>query len=152
MNKLKLLTLLIGATFIAPSVIVLAEWSRTVLGFFNLAPSVAYMPNGFENFYLFIVITTLIIGVPISSRLLSRGELRLTKHVQIILAILIFWKVIDVTLMSQSPAVINGTAASLVMSLGTFGYGIIAGTVFWFIGVRPHTSRDQTKIVGASDQ
>lgn len=152
MNKFTSNALLIAAAFIAPAMIVLVEWFRTVLGFFNLAPGVPYMPNGFENFYLFVAATMLIVGFPMSRRLIARGELRLAKHIRTVLAILIFWKVIDVTLISESPAALDGTAASLVLSLGTFAYGIFAGTIFWYIAVRPHIGRAQTELPGTNSQ
>lgn len=132
------LFLLIVAALAAPAIIVALEWARTVMGFFNLSPGVLYMPNGFLQFYLIVAGATLVIAVPSSRGLLKMGELRPARYIRNALMILIFWKIIDVTMLSGGVPDLDDMASTLVLSLGTFFYGVIAGLVFWRIAIRPH--------------
>jgi hypothetical protein len=52
--------------------------------------------------------------------------------------VLIFWKIIDVTMLSGGVPDLDNMASTLVLSLGTFAYGVIAGLVFWRIAIKPH--------------
>ncbi len=136
MTRTLALFLLILAALVAPGVVVALEWARTVMGLFQLSPGVPYMPNGFLQFYLIVAGAMLVIGVPASRGLIRLGELRPARYIRNALMIVIFWKIIDVTMLSGGT--LEGTESTLVLSIGTFGYGVIAGFVFWRIGVRPH--------------
>ena len=138
MSRALTLFLLVVAAAAAPAVLVAAEWLRTVPGYFNLAPGVSYMPNGFFQFYLIVTAAMLVVAVPMSLGLIRLGELRPARYVRNALMVLIFWKIIDVTMLSGGAHGLDDTASTLVLSLGTFAYGVIAGFVFWRIGVRPH--------------
>lgn len=138
MSRALTLFLLAAAALIAPGIVVVLEWARTVLGIFSLAPGVPYMPNGFLEFYLIVTGAMFVIAVPMSLGLLKLGELRPARYVRNALMVLIFWKIIDVTMLSGGDHGLDDRAATLVLSLGTFFYGVVAGLVFWRIGVRPH--------------
>ncbi|MEP4380698.1 MAG: hypothetical protein ABJ215_10155 [Alphaproteobacteria bacterium] len=152
MSKTLTLVLLIVAAFAAPAVVVAVEWARTVMGFFNLAPGTLYMPNGFLQFYLIVAGTMLLIAVPSSLSLLKLGELRAARYIRNALMILIFWKIIDVTMLSGGVPDLDDLASTLVLSLGTFLYGVIAGLVFWRIAIRPHRGFTAITMDGVSDQ
>jgi len=130
--------LLIVAALAAPAVVVAVEWARTVLGFFNLSPGTLYMPNGFLSFYLITAAAMLIVAVPMSRSPLRIGELRRARYIRNALMVLIFWKIIDVTMLSGGVPDLDNMASTLVLSLGTFAYGVIAGLVFWRIAIKPH--------------
>lgn len=141
MSHLVALILLLVAALAAPAAIVLAEWARTVLGFFDLAPGIPFIPNGFENFYIIIAAVSVIVGIPVAWRRITRAEFGYTRYLGPWLLILICWKVIDITLWTDGAGERisgGGMAANLVLSLGTFGYAALAALVFWLIGVRPH--------------
>lgn len=140
MSHLVALILLLVGALAAPAAIVLAEWARTVLGFFNLAPGIPFIPNGFENFYIIIAAVSVIVGIPVAWRRITRAEFGYTRYLGPWLLILICWKVIDITLWSDGAAEGpgDGMTANLVLSVGTFGYAALATLVFWLIGVRPH--------------
>jgi len=137
-SKLTTMILLVVAALAAPAVLVGIEWARTVLGIFGLAPGTPYMPNGFLQFYLIVAGAMLVIAVPSSRSLLKIGELRAARYIRNALMILIFWKIIDVTMLSGGVPDLNDMGSTLVLSLGTFVYGVIAGFVFWRIAIRPH--------------
>jgi hypothetical protein len=138
MSKRLTLVMLIIAALAAPAVLVGIEWLRTVPGYFSLAPGIPYMPNGFLQFYLIVAGAMLVIAVPSSRGLLNMGELRPARYIRNALMILIFWKIIDVTMLSGGVPDLNDMASTLVLSLGTFIYGVIAGLVFWRMAIRPH--------------
>ncbi len=138
MSKTLSLVLLIIAALVAPAVLVGIEWLRTVPGYFNLAPGVPYMPNGFLQFYLIVTGAMLVIAVPSSRGLLKLGELRPARYIRNALMILIFWKIIDVTMLSGGVPDLDDMSSTLVLSLGTFIYGAVAGLVFWRMAIRPH--------------
>ena len=138
MNRALTLFLLVLATIAAPAVVVALEWLRTVSGYFGLAPGIPYIPNGFVQFYLIVTAAMFAIALPMALGLIRIGDLRAARYVRNALMVLIFWKIIDVTMLSDGVHDLNDTAGTLVLSLGTFAYGIIAGFVFWRIGVRPH--------------
>ena len=138
MSRALALFLLVVAAVAAPAVVVAAEWLRTVPGYFSLAPGIPYMPNGFLQFYLIVTASMFVIAVPMSLGLIRLGDLRPARYVRNALMVLIFWKIIDVTLLSGGEHNLDDTASTLVLSIGTFGYSVIAGFVFWRIGVRPH--------------
>ena len=138
MSRAVTLLLLVVAAVAAPAVAVALEWLRTIPGYINLAPGISYMPNGFIQFYLIVMTAMFIIALPISLGLIQLGDLRPARYVRNTLMVLIFWKIIDVTMLSDGAHGLDNTASTLVLSLGTFGYGIIIGFVFWRIGVRPH--------------
>ena len=138
MSRALALLLLVVAVVAAPAAVVALEWLRTVPGYFNLAPHIPFMPNGFAQFYLIVTAAMLAIAVPMSLGLIRLGDLRPARYVRNALMVLIFWKIIDVTMLSGGTGNLEDTAATLVLSLGTFGYGVVAGFVFWRIGVRPH--------------
>jgi len=138
MSKTLTLVMLIIAALAAPAVLVAIEWARTVLGLFGLAPGIPYMPNGFLQFYLIVAGAMLVIAVPSSRGLLNMGELRPARYIRNALMILIFWKIIDVTMLSGGVHNLDDTASTLVLSFGTFFYGVIAGLIFWRMAIRPH--------------
>ncbi len=138
MSKTLTLVMLIIAALVVPAVLVGIEWARTVMGLFGLAPGIPYMPNGFLQFYLIVAGAMLVIAVPSSRGLLNMGELRPARYIRNALMILIFWKIIDVTMLSGGVPDLNDMAATLVLSLGTFIYGVIAGLIFWRMAIRPH--------------
>lgn len=146
MSKHLTIILLIVAALAAPAVVVAVEWARTVLGFFNLIPGTLYMPNGFLSFYLITAAAMIIVAVPMSSSLLKVGELRRARYIRNALMILIFWKIIDVTMLSGGTPNLDNMAATLVLSLGTFAYGAIAGLVFWRIAIKPHRLGTQSEL------
>ncbi|MBT4907057.1 MAG: hypothetical protein HOK98_01090 [Rhodospirillaceae bacterium] len=152
MNKNLAMALLVVAALAAPAVLVGVEWARTVMGFFNLAPGTPYMPNGFLQFYLIVAGAMLVIAVPSSRSLLRLGELRPTRYIRNALMILIFWKIIDVTMLSGGVPDLNDMGSTLVLSMGTFIYGVIAGLVFWRIAIRPHRSFTAIKMAGDADE
>jgi len=136
-NKLTLF-LLVVAALAAPAVVVALEWLRTVAGFLNLSPGTLYMPNGFGSFYLITAGAMLLIAVPMSRSLLRIGELRRARYIRNALMVLIFWKIIDVTMLSGGVPDLDNKASTLVLSLGTFIYGVVAGLIFWRIAIKPH--------------
>ena len=136
MNKNLAIGILVLAALVSPGVVVALEWARTVMRLFQLSPGVPYMPNGFLQFYLIVAGAMLVIGVPASRGLIRLGELRPARYIRNALMIVIFWKIIDVTMLSGGT--LEGTESTLVLSIGTFGYGVIAGFVFWQIAIRPH--------------
>jgi hypothetical protein len=140
MSHLAALILLLVGALAAPAAIVLVEWARTVMGFFNLAPGIPFIPNGFENFYIIIAAVSVIVGIPLGLRRITRGEFGYTRYLGPFVLILICWKVIDISLWSDSAAELGsgGMAANLVLSVGTFVYAALATLVFWLIAVRPH--------------
>lgn len=141
MTTLAALILLVVAALAAPGAIVLAEWARTVLAFPNLAPGIPYITKGFQDFYVFVAVASVIVAVPVGWKRITRAEFRLSKWIGTFLLVLIVWKVLDVTLWSDLPPGETGefnTATNLVLGLGTFGYAVLAAAVFWFIAVRPH--------------
>lgn len=141
MSRLTALILLLVAALAAPAAIVLVEWARTVLGLFNLAPGIPYIPNGFENFYIIIGAVSVIVGIPVGWQRITRAEFGYARYLGPFLLILICWKVIDVTLWAdESAAGLGGgdMVSNLVLSLGTFGYAALATLVFWLIAIRPH--------------
>lgn len=141
MSNLAALILLLVAALAAPASIVLVEWARTVLGFFNLAPGIPFIPNGFENFYIINAAVSVFVGIPLARARIARAEFGYSRYLGPFLLILICWKVIDITLWTDgSGAGISdgGMAANLVLSVGTFGYAALATLIFWMIGVRPH--------------
>lgn len=141
MSNLAALILLLVAALAAPASIVLVEWARTVLGFFNLAPGIPFIPNGFENFYIINAAVSVVVGIPLARARIARAEFGYSRYLGPFLLILICWKVIDITLWTDgSGAGIagGGMAANLVLSVGTFGYAALATLIFWMIGVRPH--------------
>lgn len=141
MSHLAALILLLVAALAAPAAIVLVEWVRTVLGFFDLAPGIPYIPNGFENFYIIIAAVSVIVGIPLAWRRITRAEFGYSRYLGPWLLILICWKVIDVTLWSDNAGEEfggGGMATNLVLSVGTFVYAALATLVFWLIAVRPH--------------
>jgi hypothetical protein len=151
MSKLGTLILLIIAALSAPAVLVAVEWARTVLGLFNLSPGTPYMPNGFLQFYLIIAGAMLLVAVPASRGLLKFGELRPARYIRNALMILIFWKIIDITMLSSGAPDLSNMASTLLLSLGTFAYGVIAGLIFWRIAIRPHRAFAQTGLSGTPD-
>lgn len=144
--------LLLVAALAAPATVVVAEWLRTVPGYLNLAPGIPYMPNGFLQFYLIVTGALLVIAVPMSLGLLRLGELRASRYIRNALMVLIFWKIIDVTMLSGGAHGLDDTASTLVLSLGTFGYGLLIGLVFWRIAIRPHRLIAQSAPAGAKSQ
>jgi len=138
MSKKLTLSLLIVAALAGPAVVVALEWLRTVAGFLNLSPGTLYMPNGFANFYLITAGAMLLVAVPMSRGLLKLGELRPARYIRNALMVLIFWKIIDVTMLSGGVPDLDNKASTLVLSFGTFIYGVVAGLVFWRIAIRPH--------------
>ena len=148
MTRTLALFLLILAALVAPGFVIALEWARTVMGLFQLSPGVPYMPNGFLQFYLIVAGAMLVIGVPASRGLIRLGELRPARYIRNALMIVIFWKIIDVTMLSGGA--LDDTASTLVLSIGTFGYGVIAGFVFWRIGVRPHRFTTTANSAGES--
>lgn len=143
MTTLAALVLLVIAALAAPGAIVLAEWARTVLALPALAPGIPYITRGFQDFYVFVAVASVIVAVPLGWMRITRAEFRLSKWIGTFLLILIVWKVLDVTLWSDLPPGETGefdTASNLVMTLGTFGYAVLAAVVFWYIAVRPHRS------------
>ncbi len=138
MSKSVTLILLVVAALAAPAVVVAAEWLRTVAGFLGLGPGTLYMPNGFASFYLINAGAMLVIAVPMSRGLLRLGELRPARYIRNALMVLIFWKIIDVTMLSGGVPDLDNKASTLVLSAGTFIYGVVAGLVFWRIAIRPH--------------
>ena len=148
MTRLAALILLFMAALAAPGIVVLVEWLRTILGFLNLAPDIAYIPNGFQNFYIIIVATTVLVGLPVAWHRITQAEFRLSKYVGTYLTILIFWKVIDVTIFSETSAGGiggSGISSNLVLSVGTFGYAVLAALTFWIIAIRPHQRLAQSQ-------
>lgn len=135
MKKNLAIGILVLAALVSPGVVVALEWARTVMRLFQLSPGVPYMPNGFLQFYLIVAGAMLVIGVPASRGLIRLGELRPARYIRNALMIVIFWKIIDATMLSGDT--LEGTESTLMLSIGTFGYGVIAGFVFWRIGVRP---------------
>lgn len=148
MSNLAALILLLVGALAAPAAIVLVEWARTVLGFFNLAPGIPFIPNGFENFYIIIAAVSVVVGIPLARARIARAEFGYSRYLGPFLLILICWKVIDITLWSDGSGEEfggGGMAANLVLSLGTFGYAALATLVFWLIGVRPHARIAQSQ-------
>ncbi|MEL0012787.1 MAG: hypothetical protein VW881_05110 [Alphaproteobacteria bacterium] len=134
------LALLGLGAFVAPGVIVLLEWARTVMGILSLAPGVVYIPNGLETFYLALTAGAIVCAVPVTRSRIARGDYRLSKCFGTFLAMLIVWKVIDVTLLSEAGIEAlesSGMTENIVLSIGTFGYAFVAALVFWSIAVRP---------------
>ena len=80
----------------------------------------------------------LLIAVPMSRGLLRLGELRPARYIRNALMVLIFWKIIDVTMLSGGAPDLDDKSSTLVLSFGTFVYGVVAGLVFWRIAIRPH--------------
>lgn len=152
MSRPLTLILLVIAALVAPAVVVLAEYARTVPGYLNLSPGIPYMPNGFLEFYLIVTGAMLVIVVPASLGLLRLGELRPARYIRNALMVLIFWKIIDVTMLSGGAHGLDDTASTLVLSLGTFGYGVLVGLVFWRIGIRPHRLAAPSEPAGAQGQ
>lgn len=151
MSKHLTMALLVVAALAAPAVLVGIEWARTVMGFFNLIPGTPYMPNGFLQFYLIVAGAMLLIAVPASRGLLKLGELRPARYIRNALMILIFWKIIDITMLSGGAPDLSNMASTLLLSLGTFVYGVVAGLIFWRIAIRPHRAFAQTGLSGTPD-
>ena len=134
------LALLGLGSFVAPGVIALLEWARTVMGLSNLASGVVYIPNGFETFYLALTAGAIVYAVPVTRNRIAREDYRLSKCFGTFLAMLIVWKVIDVTLLSDDGIEAlesSGMTENIVLSIGTFGYAFVGALVFWTIAVRP---------------
>ena len=137
----------------APGAVVLVEWLRTVMGFGNLAPGIAYIPHGYEIFYMIVAALGLFVAAPLANHRIAAGDFRLSKCVGNFLAIVIFWKVIDVTLFSDAPAEEiggSGLAANLVLSIGTLAYAFLGAWVFWRIAIRPHKRPADSSAEGVS--
>ena len=153
MNPRTALILLVVGAVAAPAAIIGAEWLRTVMGFLNLAPGTAYIPNGHEVFYLIVAVLGLGVAAPLARHRIAEGDFRLSKCVGNFLAIVIFWKVIDVTLFSDAPAEEiggSGLAANLVLSIGTLAYAFLGAWVFWRIAIRPHKRPADSSAEGVS--
>lgn len=138
MNRPVALILLVVAAFAAPGAVALAERARTVMGLPPLAPGIPYMPNGVTSFYITVSGLALLVAAPMAWSRMAQADYRLSKNFGTFLAIMVCWKVIDVTLLADGGLDTSGMAANLVLSIGTFGYAFLAALVFWAIAVRPH--------------
>ncbi len=152
MSKTLTMILLLVAAVVGPATVVAAEWLRTVPGYLNLSPGILYMPNGFLQFYLIVTAAMILVAVPMSLGLLRLGELRGTRYIRNALMVVIFWKIIDVTMLSGGTHGFEDMASTLVLSLGTFGYGLLIGLVFWRIAIRPHRLVAQSEPVEAESK